>query len=128
RTVSVNGEVRFCNLAGIRGLSLAYVLDAEYVFKQAEKTAPNGSQFTPLQLVDREVHAVTLAYAGSLGSTSGRGLFTYEIAGGYGADRYGKPGPLAGAALGYSIGNFDGRARASYVQNIGRSGGMTQVY
>ena len=56
------------------------------------------------------------------------GCFRTEIAGGYGADRYGKPGPLAGAALGYSIGNFDGRARASYVQNIGRSGGMTQVY
>jgi hypothetical protein len=78
-------------------------------------------------LLDREVHALTLAYAGALGS-SAKGLFTYEISGGYGVDRYGKAGPLLGTVLGYSTGNLEARVRASYVENIGRSRGMTQIY
>ena len=40
RTVSVNGEVRFGNLAGIRGLSLAYVLDAEYSVQAGGENGP----------------------------------------------------------------------------------------
>ena len=128
RTVSVNGELRLGRLAGVRGLSVAYVLDGEYLFKQAERTGPGGTRYKPLQLVDREVHALTLGYAGVLGHSAANGLFTYELSGGYGVDRYGKFGPLAGAVLAYSVGQFEVRARASFVQNIGRSRGMTSIF
>lgn len=127
RTVTVTGELRLGNLAGVRGLSVAYVLDGEYVFKQSNRIAPDGTLYTPLSLVDREVHALTLSYAGTFGS-AGEGVFTYEASGGYGLDRYGKGGPLLGAVVGYSKGHFDGRLRASYVENIGRARGMTQIY
>ena len=127
RTVTLTGELRLGNLAGVTGLSVAYVFDSEFILKQSKQVAPNGSLFSPLDLVDRAVNAVTLSYAGALGRSTSVPL-TYEFSGGYGSDIYGKAGPLLGAVLGYTNGHFEARVRASYVENIGRSRGMSQVY
>jgi len=127
-TISLNGELRLGNLAGNRGLSAAYVLDGEYLLRRTERTGADGQRFAPLQIVDREVHALTLGYAGVWGdSTAERGLVTYELSAGYGVDRYGKAGPLVAGTLGYTLGRLEVRLRGSYVENIGRARGTTTV-
>ncbi|MBV8577459.1 MAG: hypothetical protein JOZ58_20760, partial [Acetobacteraceae bacterium] len=73
-------------------------------------------------------NALTVGYAGAWGGSPATGQLTYEISAGYGIDGYGKPGPLASGVLAYSWGSFEARIRASYIQNIGRTGGTTAIY
>jgi hypothetical protein len=126
-TATITAEARLGDLGGVHGLSAAYVLDGEYVLGQAERTDANGKRFYPLQIVDREVHAAVLAYAGALGSrTDDRGL-GYEVSAGYGVDRYGKAGPILAARLTYNLRDIELAVRAGYVRNIGRSPGSTAI-
>jgi hypothetical protein len=126
-TTSLSGELRLGKLAGLRGLSTAYVFDGEYVLRRSEQTDAAGQRFVPLQILDREVHAVTLSYAGVWGDSMAKGLLTAELSGGYGVDRYGKAGPLVSGAVGYGLNQLDVRLRGSYVENIGRARGTTTV-
>jgi hypothetical protein len=68
-----------------------------------------------------------LDYAGSwkLG-TNGRAL-SYDLSAGYGADRYGKSGPILAAVVTYPVGDLVLGLRAGYVNNIGRSPGSTTI-
>jgi hypothetical protein len=127
KTASVTGELRLGDLAGLRGLSTAYVFDGEYVLRRSEQTDPTGQRFAPLQILDREVHAIILSYAGAWGDNA-VGLLTTDVSGGYGVDRYGKAGPLFSGALGYARNRFEVRLRGSYVENIGRARGTTTVF
>ena len=127
-TVSVNGEVRQGNLAGLRGLSVAYLLEAEYLLRRDERTTAGGQRYAPLQLLDREVHAVALGYAQSWRTDRPGTLITTELSAGYGVDRFGRAGPIIGGAVGYAFEQFDLRLRASHVENIGRARGTTTVF
>ena len=127
-TVSVNGELRQGNLGGLRGLSVAYLLEAEYLLRRDERTTAGGQRQAPLQLLDREVHAVALGYARSWRTDWPGGLITAELSAGYGVDRYGRAGPILGGAVGYAFEQFDLRLRGSHVENIGRARGTTTVF
>jgi len=126
-TATVTAEARLRDLGGIKGLSAAYVLDGEYILGIAERTGPTGTQYTPLQIVDREVHAVYLAFAGELGREPDGRALSYELSAGYGVDRYGKPGPILAAKVSYALGDVELGLRAGYVRNIGRSPGSTAI-
>jgi hypothetical protein len=126
-TLTATAEVRLANIANVRGLSMAYVLDGEYVNKIASGIAPNGEPFNPLPIDDREVHALVLGYAGTWGSGTDGGSLNYELSLGYGVDRYGKAGPILAAVLTYPIGDLELGLRAGYVNNIGRSPGSTTI-
>ena len=128
RTVTVTGEARFAGLAGLTGLSTAYVFDGEYLLEQSERFSPTGGRYAPLPILDREVHAAVLTYSGTWGNRIADGLLAYEASGGYGIDRYGKAGPLAYAAVGYNWDNLEIRIRANYVQDIGRTRGTSSGY
>ena len=78
-------------------------------------------------ILDREVHAATVGYAGARGTGAAEGMLTYEVSAGYGVDRYGKSGPLVSGALGYVLGNVEARLRGGYVQNIGRARSTSTV-
>jgi hypothetical protein len=124
QSATLRGELRLGGLAGITGLSLAYVLDAEYVGREDRRLDRAGFEYQPLPIVDREVHAGLLGYGASQ-APSGGGRLIYQLSAGYGADRYGRSGPLAFASMGYELGAFEVVARAGYVRNIGRSQGET---
>lgn len=126
-TISLSGELRLGSLAGIRGLSTAYVLDSEYLLRRTDRIGADGQRFAPLQVFEREVHALTLGYAGVWKDSTRERALTYELSAGYGVDRYGKAGPLVAGNLGYVLGSLEVRLRGSYVENIGRSRGTTTV-
>lgn len=127
RTATVRGELRLDRIGGIAGLSLSYALDAEYVLDDKTQYSAAGNAFRPLPIVDREVHAGLIGYGGSLGSVTGEGRFAWQLTAGYGADRYGRSGPLAYATIGYAFGALEAALRGGYVRNIGRSQGETTV-
>jgi hypothetical protein len=126
-TISLSGELQLGSLAGIRGLSTAYVLDSEYLLRRTDRIGADGQRFAPLQVFEREVHALTLGYAGGWKDSTRERALTYELSAGYGVDRYGKAGPLVAGNLGYVLGTLEVRLRGSYVENIGRSRGATTV-
>jgi tetratricopeptide (TPR) repeat protein len=127
-TITVNGELRLSNLAGVHGLSVAYVLDGEYLNKISTGINATGQLFDRIDIASREVHAGVFDYVGSWNpGINGRAL-TYELSAGYGADRYGKSGPIVAAVLTYPVGDFELGLRAGYVNNIGRTAGSTAVF
>ena len=128
RSITVTGEARLAGLGGLRGLSAAYVLDGEYVLDRSERFNTGGARYSPLPILDREVHAAVLTYSGVWGNRIADGILAYEASGGYGIDRYGKAGPLAYAAVGYNRDNLEFRVRANYVQDIGRTRGTSSGY
>jgi hypothetical protein len=127
-SATVTGELRLGNLAGVRGLSTAYVLDSEYTFHVAERTGRDGKSFAPLQIVDREVHAAVLAYAGAWKNGVNGKALSYELSAGYGVDRYGRAGPILATVLTYPLEKAELGLRAGYVKNIGRSPGTTAIF
>lgn len=126
-SATLRGELRYGDIGGIAGLSIAYALDAEYVIDETLRRDATGASFQPLPIVDREVHAGLLGYGGTRGTPDGGGRFTYQVQAGYGADRYGRSGPVAFGTLGYAVGAFEVAIRAGYVRNIGRSQGETTI-
>lgn len=126
-SATLRGELRYGDIGGITGLSIAYALDAEYVIDETLRRDASGSSFQPLPIVDREVHAGLLGYGGTRGTPDGGGRLTYQIQAGYGADRYGRSGPVAYGTIGYAVGGLEIALRAGYVRNIGRSQGETTV-
>lgn len=127
RSATVRAELRLDRIGGIAGLSIAYALDAEYVIDEKNRVDAAGFAYQPLPIVDREVHAGLIGYGGSHGSVNGNGRLTWQVNGGYGADRYGRSGPLVFGSLGYAVGSFEAVLRAGYVRNIGRSQGETTI-
>ena len=126
-TFTVNGELRLANLAGVPGLSFATVLDGEYVNKIATGVNASGESFNRIDISNREVYAGVLDYVGSWKPiTSGKAL-SYEVSLGYGADRYGKSGPILAGVVTYPVGDFELGVRAGYVNNIGRTAGSTTI-
>lgn len=125
RSATLRGELRLDAIADVRGLSIAYVLDAEYVLRRDRRSLPGGGTAHPLPIVDREVHAGLLSFGDSIGGEPGAGRFNWRGSAGYGADRYGLSGPLAFASLAYVRGPLEASLRAGYVRNIGRSSGET---
>lgn len=126
-SATLRGELRYGDLGGITGLSIAYALDAEYVIDETLRRDASGASFQPLPIVDREVHAGLLGYGRTRGTPDGDGRLTYQIQAGYGADRYGRSGPVAFGTIGYAVGAVEISLRAGYVRNIGRSQGETTV-
>jgi hypothetical protein len=127
-TTTVNGELRLANLAGVHGLSIAYVLDGEYLNKIATGINANGQSFNRIDILSREVHAGVIDYVGSWKSGTNGGTLNYELSAGYGVDRYGKPGPIVAAVLTYPLGDLELGLRAGYVNNIGRTAGSTAIF
>jgi hypothetical protein len=127
-TWTVSADVRLGNLAGVHGLSIAYVLDGEYLNKIAVGTLPSGRTFDRIDVGDREVHAGVLAYAGTWETGKQGRPASYELSAGYGVDRYGKAGPILAAVVTYPIGDFDLGLRAGYVNNVGRTPGSTAIF
>ena len=125
RSATIRGEVRLDAIGDVTGLSIAYVLDAEYVLQQDRRSLPGGGTAHPLPISDREVHAGLLTYGDSIGGEPGEGRLNWRGSAGYGADRYVLSGPLAFASLGYMRGPVEFSLRAGYVRNIGRSRGET---
>jgi hypothetical protein len=127
-TWTVNADVRLGNVAGVHGLSVAYVMDGEYLNKIAVGTLPNGQTFDLIDVGNREVHAGVLAYAGTWETGRKDRPASYELSAGYGADRYGKAGPILAAVLTYPVGDFELGLRAAYVNNVGRTPGSTAIF
>ena len=127
-TWTVNVDVRLGNVAGVHGLSVAYVMDGEYLNKISVGTLPGGRTFDRIDVGDREVHAGVLAYAGTWETGKKGRPASYELSAGYGADRYGKAGPILAAVLTYPVGDFELGLRAAYVNNVGRTPGSTAIF
>jgi hypothetical protein len=127
-TFTVNGELRLANLAGVHGLSIASVLDGEYVNKIATGINATGETFNRIDITNREVYAGVLDYVGSWKLDTNSRALSYEVSVGYGADRYGKSGPILAAVLTYPVGDFELGLRAGYVNNIGRTAGSTAIF
>lgn len=125
QSATVRGELRLDQIAGVTGLSVAYALDGEYVTHDTTRFTAAGTPYQVLPVVDREVHAGLVSYGQTIGTPTEGGRLVWQVTAGYGADRYGRPGPLAFATLGYAEGNFEVAMRAGYVRNIGRSEGET---
>ncbi|MGH7583692.1 MAG: hypothetical protein ACREL5_10755, partial [Gemmatimonadales bacterium] len=120
-TVSVDGNLNL-KLPNLAAWSLVYTLEAEYVTDQKTLTGPSDNAFQPLELTNREVHALTIDYSDSwaMSALGGRTLAVEAYAGG-GMDRYGKAGPLVGATATLRDGGpVDIQIRGDYVRNIGR--------
>jgi hypothetical protein len=124
RSWSVTGELRV-NDVGFKGVTLAYGLDGEYVSHRDRRTGTQGEVFSPLPVLDREVHLATVGYVGTLGSGPDTGRLVYQAYGGYGVDRYGRSGPLVSGTLGYVLGSLEIQFRVGYVENIGRTRGTS---
>ena len=73
QSVTVAGELRLPDVAGVRGLSVAYVLDGEYVVERERRVDASGALYQPLPVVDREVHAGTVSYGGARGGAPAHG-------------------------------------------------------
>ncbi len=127
-TFTVNGELRLANFAGVHGLSIASVLDGEYVNKIATGINASGETFNRIDITNREVYAGVLDYVGSWKLDTNSRALSYEVSVGYGADRYGKSGPILAAVLTYPVGDFELGLRAGYVNNIGRTAGSTAIF
>jgi hypothetical protein len=125
RSATLAAELRLNRLAGIQGFSAAYQLNGEYVSDQTTKTAATGESYSPLPLVNREVHSLTLGYFRSTRNTESNARITFDGYAGIGSDRYGKSGEIVGASLSYSKGPVDLSLRLSHVRNVGRSKGTT---
>ena len=80
--------------AGI--LSLGYIFDGEFPFDLTKKTDADGTEFTPVNVMRREVHTLELSYFNDVTDT-------VSIGGGltYSYDRVGGDGPGGYGALAY---------------------------
>lgn len=127
RTATAAAELRLDNIGEVNGLSAAYVLDAEYVNRIQTRVTATGASYTPLPLLDREVHSGLLGYARSFGEAGAGGVINVSGQLGAGFDRYGRSGPIAAAALSWTNGVVVAQVRGSHTRNVGRSRGTTDA-
>jgi cellulose synthase operon protein C len=100
-SAAAQGRVTF-RLLSRPQLSLEYNFDGEYKLAVATRITPDGSDFHPLPLVNREVHSLGMAVAGqplhNLQATA---------AAGYAIDRFGGQAPFVTLKLDYrGLGRF----------------------
>jgi hypothetical protein len=125
RSTSVAAELRLNRLGGVAGLSTIYSINGEYVSDQTTRISANGERFAPLPLVNREVHSLTLGYVRRSKGSSAEGVVIFDGYAGFGSDRYGLSGEIAGASLSYVKGPVEFSFRLNHVRNVGRSRGTS---
>lgn len=96
KSVGLSGGLAYSVLARRPQVALQYGFDTERSLYRATKTGPGGQPFHPLPLVSREVHAFSVAAAGTL-----REFTNYDATAGYAVDRLGGKGPFFSARLTY---------------------------
>jgi len=72
-------------------LSFGYIFDGEYPFDVTEKTDANGMEFTPVNIVRREVHTMELSYVREVTDAltiGGTLVYSYDRVGGHGPGGY----------------------------------------
>ncbi len=147
RTVAIDGQIRAVPFPSLPFLSAAYALNAEYAQSVRTRAGPDGAPFQPLAVSDREVHAGTVNLDAVLAGEPAEGgaaggawtapawtaptwiapTWTAHVYGGYGIDRFGRAGPLAGFVSTVRSGAWDFQLRGSYVDRIGRTGETSAV-
>lgn len=96
RSATVEGSLRYVlNQEGPLA-SVAYLLDAEYVGRRAERMNEQGAVFAPLPAATREVHGLQIAIDDQLTD-----YVRYGVQLGYAYDRRGKSGPQGAVSLGW---------------------------
>jgi hypothetical protein len=125
RSTTLAGELRWNKLGNIAGLSATYLIDAEYASSVEQRTNAAGAAFSPLPLLDREVHLAQLGYERTIGHSDSGGVFNLRGRLAAGADRYGRSGSVAGFVLSWSSGAWLAQLQASQVRNLGRARGTT---
>ncbi len=120
---AVTGELRYALLSGAHNLGIVYTLDGEYPWHVRQSTGTGGVTFKPIPLAPREVHTLTASYAEDLfHSPASDHSLLVEGFGGWGLDRFGRPGPLVGVTLTLNEGPVQAQLRGSQVRHIGRGG------
>ncbi|AWK89180.1 tetratricopeptide repeat protein [Azospirillum thermophilum] len=116
RSATVEGSVRYIlNQEGPLA-SVAYLLDAEYVGRRAERLNDQGAAFAPLPAATREVHGLQIAIDDQLTD-----YVRYAVQLGYAYDRRGKSGPQGAVSLGWEPNdNLEVGLRASHAQSTAR--------
>ncbi|WP_431859077.1 tetratricopeptide repeat protein [Azospirillum sp.] len=121
RSASVEGSLRYTFLMERPIASLAYVLDAEYVIRRAERFDPLGNLYVPLPVARREVHSLQVAVEDSYDSG-----FRYALQAGWSYDRFSKGGPFAAGMVGYEmLDGLETGLRASHTISTTRGTGST---
>jgi hypothetical protein len=117
-------QLRLNTLFGLQGVSGAYSVNGEYLDKRLTKTDSQGVAFTPLPIVNREIHSATLGYFRRT-TLESKAVTTLDIYAGFGKDRYARQGELMGATVSYENGPIEIKARLGYVRNLSRTKGSS---
>ncbi len=125
RSMTFDGEIRLPLDGFMRGGALSYVLDGEYPWRIASRADPasTGSEFRPVPLRYREVHALLAGYAIDWRRDfEGNLPIVADLSAGPAYDRYGRRGgPLLGLGISWlDDGAFSGGLRAGYGRGVGR--------
>jgi hypothetical protein len=125
RSVTLDADARLPLDGFARGAALVYSFDGEYPLYVAERPDPlvPGSDFRPVPLRYREVHALLAAYSLDFRRDLDFGVpLLAEFTAGPGYDRYGhRGGPLLGASLSwFDSGSVSGGLRWNYGRGVGR--------
>ena len=119
RSATVEGSLRYVLNQDGPLTSVAYLLDAEYVGRRAERTNAQGNLFVPLPVATREVHALQLNLDDALTD-----YWRYSLQAGYAYDRFNKGGPQGAVALAYEpLDHLELGLRASYTRSTARGTG-----
>ncbi len=125
RTATLDGELRLPLDGFVRGGAVSYVFDGEYPWRIATRADPAsaGSEFRPVPLRYREVHALLAGYTLDWRrDLDGAWPLLADVSAGPAYDRYGhRGGPLLGFGMSWvGDGAFSGSLRASYGRGVGR--------
>jgi hypothetical protein len=125
RSLTFDGEIRLPLDGFVRGGALTYVLDGEYPWRIASRADPasTGSEFRPVPLRYREVHALLAGYEIDWRRDfEGTLPIVADLSAGPAYDRYGRRGgPLLGFGVAWlDDGAFSGGLRTSYGRGVGR--------
>ncbi len=125
RSATFDGELRLPLDGFVRGAAVSYVLDGEYPWRVATRADPGnaGSDFRPVPLRYREVHALLASYSVDWRRDfEGAWPLLADFSAGPAYDRYGhRGGPLLGFGLAWlDDGAFSGGLRTSYGRGVGR--------
>jgi tetratricopeptide (TPR) repeat protein len=98
KTLGVDLSLDYTFRSAAKGPTITggYFLEAEYVEEREVRIDVLGEPFSPLPLVDREVHGVNMSLENRLATG-----FNYTVIGGYVLDRFNEQGPIAGLNLSY---------------------------
>lgn len=125
RSLTFDGEIRLPLDGYVRGSALTYVLDGEYPWRIASRADPasTGSEFRPVPLRYREIHALLAGYQIDWRRDfEGTLPIVADLSAGPAYDRYGRRGgPLLGFGVAWlDDGAVSGGFRTSYGRGVGR--------